>query len=160
MEERSLFFETYPLGIINVSKIFTFITLAIGIIMAYLLSPWYLIAYLVGYILVLIYNIKYREAMCGYYGKTIQSKFGKIAQKFPPAVNAQTLEQDSPILVVISILSIGIIILPTIGPIYLMIINPTITGVIPALVIFYFVALLVPAAIFKRKIFPAYCAAK
>jgi hypothetical protein len=161
MEEQAVYYVTYPLGIIEVSKIFTFIALGTGILMAYLLSPWYLFVYLVGYFLVLIYNIKYRVALCGYYGKTIHSNFGNFAQRFPPKVDVDSVEQGSASLTIISVLSMVIIVLPTFGLLNFTIANPI--GNLPfamTVILVYIFSIIIPGFIFKGKIFPAYCASK
>jgi hypothetical protein len=163
MDSKTLYFQTYPLGIIDVSKLFALLALGTGIygvyLVSYLISYWILVSYIAGYILMLIYNIKFRIATCGYYQRTTTSKFGKFAQKFPPKIDVENIEENSTNLFVISLLSFIIIVIPPFCGLIFVVFNPQITVILPLLADFggYVIFIVVPAIMLKKRILPAIC---
>jgi hypothetical protein len=162
--EKALYYQTYPLGIISISKLAAIIAFAVGIFGTIVLNVYYTLVFLLLYAVALIYNIKFRAIMCGYYGATIHSKFGKFVQKFPPNVDPEKIQNSSGVLIFLAINSYIIMIFPAVGGIIRLvqaiIASETITAIIAAIILLaYFSSLVVPSIALKKKIFPAFCEA-
>ncbi len=157
--EKTLYFETFPLGTIAVSKIAAIVAFA-GVILelwnpAYWLIPIYAVLYVLGF----IYNIKLRAITCKYYGKTIHSKISKIFDRFPPKLEAEKITSESKALVAISVFSYILVLLPGVFFILIMVIiqNPSTTGQAILFLTIYVIALIVPSFILKKKILSGVC---
>ncbi len=157
--EKAIYFETYPLGTIAVSKISAVIAYVSVFFEMFDNAYWLIPIYTVLYLLAFIYNVKLRAATCKYYGKTIHSKSGTFFQRFPPKIDENSASEGSNALTAVAILSYIVILFPAAVAIYLFIITPieflglrvTITFAI------YLIALIIPSFILKKKIVAGVC---
>jgi hypothetical protein len=110
-EEKAIYYETYPLGIWSISKVFAIIALALGIIGTGIIHWTYLTVFLILYIFAFLFNIKFRCAVCMYYGEFCNTKFAQKARNLLKNVNPGNIRMVK----FVSFVSIMIILFPAIG---------------------------------------------
>jgi hypothetical protein len=153
-KSKTIYYETYPLGIWSVSKLCAIICLIIGIIGTITISIWYLIAFIILYWLAFSINIRYRCKMCEYYQEFCNNKIGLTAQQI-----FNFLPESDSMVIVVSLISYIVIIFPIIGGIYVLITSMA-TGVNIYAIVFlviYLIALIIPAYSLKKNYVAKYC---
>ncbi len=158
--DKSIYYETYPLGSIAVSKISATIAFISVIIELWDIGYQLILIYSVLYVLGFFLNVKLRANMCKYYGKTIHSRIGKIIDRIPPKVDAGRITADSKSLVALSLFSSILVLLPIVFLIVILLVPVVVVDYqVRALVftVIYIIALVLPSYIFKKKILSGVC---